>query len=447
MIEPEMRLPAIRVVVIVVSSLWVLFSQTVLRNPVLGPGETTHAPRFELPIAPEEAPELLPSLGMLDSPRDDSPLDDSPVDSPVVHIIETRFLQHQPHLVHFGLAMLELFKALCLPTMQNQTSPNFLWFIRTDPDLDPVLKDELLRLVGGNNRFVVIASTTAYNVLDRTGGEGFRESLDFNQSQVWTGNYALVERYHALAQSRIMINTQLDADDGLHVGFVEHLQKEVERALGDDAQGWGWWCTMSTMEWQYNSPWTPPSPSGCLLTPPVNQFCVTPGLTKAYGPGIVSRDVTYHGHVKMHVKLPPCRGEGGGDGEAGHCLAQMPVAIAPYAIRGRTPTSAGMRHVFLQPGEPDGGLKIDVDALKGAQEAHQASVWTDFAIDSKQLAHARSHLAENLRLIAEEALKGQCRGTHSCKPTTQDKLKRILTSTTEGGGINSTSSDAKPKKV
>jgi len=412
------------------SLVYVLFSHSVFRSPLLSHGQD-NCTKSEVQIAPEgPTMEFFPPVEV--------------ANIAVVHIIETRFMQHQPRLIHLGMALLEQFKALCLPTIQNQTNSNFLWFIRTDPDLDPILRTELLRLVQNNKHFVVIASLTSYTVLDREEGQGFRESLDFTASDVWTGNYALVKKYHSLAQSRIMINTRLDADDGLHVRFVEHMQKEAMKDLGEDSLAWRWWCTMSAIEWQYNSPWDPPSRSGCLVAPEPNQFCVTPGLTKAYGSKVVSRDVPNYGHTRIHRKLPRCRNATNVDGETDHCLAQMPAAIAPYTIRGRTATSAGMRHVFLDSGKLEENSTIDVDALRGAQEGLRSLVLEHFTIEEKQLARTRSHLIQNLRQITEEAIQGQCRGTHSCKPTATDKLERILTSTT--GGTSNVNNASVPER-
>ena len=48
----------------------------------------------------------------------------------LVHVVLTRFMQHQPKLVNLGRARLELFKSFCVPTMRQQTSRQFLWIIR-----------------------------------------------------------------------------------------------------------------------------------------------------------------------------------------------------------------------------------------------------------------------------------------------------------------------------
>jgi hypothetical protein len=48
----------------------------------------------------------------------------------VVHVVSTRFQQHQPDLLHLGRARLALFEAFCLRTMKLQSSQQFLWIIR-----------------------------------------------------------------------------------------------------------------------------------------------------------------------------------------------------------------------------------------------------------------------------------------------------------------------------
>ena len=43
----------------------------------------------------------------------------------IVHVIYTRFMQHQPNLVELGKARLELFKTFCLTTIAEQTNQQF----------------------------------------------------------------------------------------------------------------------------------------------------------------------------------------------------------------------------------------------------------------------------------------------------------------------------------
>ena len=52
---------------------------------------------------------------------------------PLIHIVNTRFMQEQGPLNTLGMARLHLFLTFCFPTMISQTSQDFLWIIKTDP--------------------------------------------------------------------------------------------------------------------------------------------------------------------------------------------------------------------------------------------------------------------------------------------------------------------------
>ena len=75
-----------------------------------------------------------------------------------------RFMQDQGHLKHLARARLYLFRYFCLPTMINQTSQNFLWIIKTDPNLNENVRKEMVELlkpfphfflVGTNKNFLI----------------------------------------------------------------------------------------------------------------------------------------------------------------------------------------------------------------------------------------------------------------------------------------------------
>ena len=68
-------------------------------------------------------------------------------------------MQFQPNLLHLGHARLALFETFCLPSMLSQTNQNFLWVIRTDPDLNPELLQQLIRLLEGRPNFILLGST------------------------------------------------------------------------------------------------------------------------------------------------------------------------------------------------------------------------------------------------------------------------------------------------
>mmetsp|Transcript_35622 Transcript_35622/g.82785 ORF Transcript_35622/g.82785 Transcript_35622/m.82785 type:complete len:139 (-) Transcript_35622:1051-1467(-) len=52
---------------------------------------------------------------------------DSIKSRPFVHVVSTRFMQYQASLTHLAAARLALFRTICLPSMVQQKSQNFLW--------------------------------------------------------------------------------------------------------------------------------------------------------------------------------------------------------------------------------------------------------------------------------------------------------------------------------
>ena len=73
---------------------------------------------------------------------------------------------------------------------------------------------------------------------------------------VWTGNVSLVEEaYQKSAAGAILLETRLDADDGLHYEFIETIQTEARNNLVDidGVKGpnelWRVWCIHSNVEW------------------------------------------------------------------------------------------------------------------------------------------------------------------------------------------------------
>lgn len=86
----------------------------------------------------------------------------------MVHVVNTRFMQHQAHLERLGEARMKLFESITLPSMSKQTTHEFLWFIRIDPKLSNKLKTRFLELMDRQENMVV--------VLSNTNPEGFRSS-------------------------------------------------------------------------------------------------------------------------------------------------------------------------------------------------------------------------------------------------------------------------------
>ena len=118
-------------------------------------------------------------------------------------------MQHQPNLTTLGLARLELFRSLTLPSMEAQTNRNFVWMIRTDPMLVPALRNPLLEtlrkssisdrivLMGSNDNPVLLLSDDSGDKEARDGRDSGISNLKDKSSStqrirekaaVWLGN-------------------------------------------------------------------------------------------------------------------------------------------------------------------------------------------------------------------------------------------------------------------
>lgn len=336
----------------------------------------------------------------------------------VVHVIETRLMQLQPGLIDLGLARLQIFKHFCLPTIFNQTSQDFLWIIRTDPNLRKELKQELLELVSGRSNYLVVASNA--------NPEGFRQSpaLDFSSQQVWSGSHDLATKYHGAAQTHLVLETRLDADDGLHTTFVENIQRVALTSLqpnNDDNKKWLIFCAYSHLEWHASNPFAMTEheePHGYLAAIK-RRDCVTPGLTTGYGLNVTRADLPAGQHAKLHKALPSCT-----DTIMTRCLMRF-GKLYPGAIRARSPTSAGMNGVIFG---KYGNRKMYRNAVNqlDLQQILWGGVEKAFCITKQDTAAIRSYLMNHLVDIAKDNLKGQCTKGHSCKSKSQRILKEII---------------------
>lgn len=176
----------------------------------------------------------------------------------VVHVVLTRFMQFQPNLIHLGMARLELFKAFCLPTMIQQTTKQFLWIIRVDPDLHATVKQEFLSVIrspevkASRLNIVVVGSRAR---IDNGHFRTEQAIADINNHTLWWGDDAIVRDYFQNAQRKILLETGLDADDGLAIHFLEDMQlataRLARRIQSRVASWWRIWCIESVDEWQF----------------------------------------------------------------------------------------------------------------------------------------------------------------------------------------------------
>ena len=175
----------------------------------------------------------------------------------LIHIIQTRFMQHQPNLLSLGQARLELFTTFCLPSLEAQLNKNFIWIIRTDPQLHPTLRDKLIKSLRGKPNFILLGSNYNPEGFGRQNSDSYGEFLREDShkdvsdtAQILSGNITLVQQAFMKSNNGgILLETRLDADDGLHRDFVKTVQSEARHLAESGEELWRIWCINYNVEW------------------------------------------------------------------------------------------------------------------------------------------------------------------------------------------------------
>lgn len=366
----------------------------------------------------------------------------------IVHVVQTRFMQFQPNLITLGYARLKLFQSVTIPSIVSQTNPNFLWIIRTDPLLHQSILQQLIQTL--QDTFPSDDNTTAdvdnssYKrkmsvvlVASNDNPEGFRSEYcihDITNATVLFGNVKIVQSYHTAAQDHTVLETRLDADDALAIQYIDNVQKSANTDLKND---WMVWCAENHMEWQYSSPWDNASKIGAIIGLKANQ-CITPGLTWGYTTQANRSDIPVSKHQQIFSKVPKCvrdkhhQQHGNITNRTGKCLMKLGTDKVPAALRARTPTSAGMDHVYISNHTED---KFPLEQIyksvwRNVQSELYDALISLFGIDQDQLLSTRNYIESNLIAIVQDALDGQCTKGHSCKKGSKIVLQRLLVNTT-----------------
>ena len=313
------------------------------------------------------------------------------IEWPLLHIVHTRFQQDQPHLLFLGRARLLLFKTFCLPTMISQTSQQFLWIIHTDPKLHHDLLAELRAMLRPYPHFYLIGSNVNMNLDSESSWKDDKQGKIILQSPIHSGDVTLLRQAYVMRHSRPLLETRLDADDGLHSEFLEYLQTCATKRFATP-QTWMYWCSRRHLEW---------FPGDELQPVEHSKLCISAGITVGYNIG--TSIVPHYPHDVLYKSLVP--GQCGVD----NCIEL--VNEFPFcAIRSRTLTSAGMKD------------------LSPTRIWPKAQLWNlihdKFHIESTSdvQAYMRDHLVE----IAKDNLSGQCTSGHSCKLQAKEDLQRLI---------------------
>ena len=110
-----------------------------------------------------------------------------------------------------------------------------------------------------NNTYVV-ASNANFRTAEPSPAGGWRdraEPWDLLHTRIYTGNWTLLERAMAALQGEFSIlETRLDANNGLHVQFLEAIQRAALAHWQQNLElQWMYWCSPSHVEWHWMDPW------------------------------------------------------------------------------------------------------------------------------------------------------------------------------------------------
>jgi len=342
--------------------------------------------------------------------------------------------------------------------MLNQEADNFLWFVMTDPKLDHDLLLQLQALLESRPNFYLVASNAKlltpanltsllarYNKSTADADADADATTLTTQKLILTGDIKLLFSRMFDTHRPLLIETRLDADDGLHKNALSQIQK-ISRALPVDTRGWQIICSNIHYEWRndeivtINTNKTKVESSGKLRVVK-ETICVTPGYSLTRHRQLNSIEFPAWprlGHNLIAREWSKCMiedksiiltdDESNKQGNATHdCWIKM--GYYPSALRSRTITSAGMSRIKTDSGEAE------------KYENQTKMLWTflqrDFGVKPKNALLTSQYIKDNLESIVLDNLKGQCSHTidcvlfdstfgHSCKNSSKVKLKEIL---------------------
>eukprot|EP00934_Nitzschia_sp_Nitz4_P002462 Nitzschia sp. Nitz4//scaffold118_size93875//27692//28942//NITZ4_004782-RA/size93875-processed-gene-0.57-mRNA-1//-1//CDS//3329533706//2452//frame0 len=373
-----------------------------------------------------------------------------------VHIVNTRFMQEQGHLTTLAMARLHQFWSFCLPTMLAQTSQEFFWIIKTDPSIVGTnVFQKLLESIQSYPNIYLVASNVNFMVTpDQRGSwRDGSEIRDLLQSKIFSGDERKLWQAMALRNHLPVLETRLDADDGLNRKYLQYIQNFALKRFGGDPTDdgpdtdgqipqWLYWCVRRHVEWHSSvdlavkrndtttassiSTSTQDSSSSTLDIGMVNpvqhtRLCVTPGITVGFNVGVRSEQVPIEAHDLLYkhlehssscYKKAPTKKEG----SRPLCLDLVDDFLFS-AVRSRTWTSAGMLDVSL------GEEKVPKPAVTNKlwQFLHDS-----FHIQTAAIQETQQYLLDHKAQIAYENLLGQCTSSHSCKEDAKAQLRQYV---------------------
>jgi hypothetical protein len=261
--------------------------------------------------------------------------------------------------------------------------------------------------------------------------------LDLLKSKIYTGNITRLHAAIALREERPVLETRLDADDGLYRHYIQYIQEvaldrfksyeEIDDRIS--TPNWLYWCSRRHIEWHSDTDGSLSKPQaanvgdaevGYMNVIQHDKYCVTPGITIGFN--VNNAEVPQFNHNELYRSLEndvSCYDKKvANHNDRGPCL-EIVEDFVFCAIRSRTLTSAGMGNINLA--EREGGRQPKELTEKLWDFSKQA-----FGVSKTSVKDTQDFLNQNKVLIAEENLKGQCKKGHSCKKAAKEMLRKIV---------------------
>jgi hypothetical protein len=324
-------------------------------------------------------------------------------DRRLLHFVKSRFMQYQPNLMALGWSRLELFKEFCMPSIVQQTQPDFFWLIYTDPDLHPDLLKAMVKELTPYPNFYLIKSLS--NAMWRGG-----QAQNMTQATVYTGDQKKLEAAMALRDSLPVLETRLDADDAINLQYIEEIQRQAVEFFSEGTVEWMYWCVGAELEWYWLGPHgysVDQQKYGIMENKEYVDFCPTPGLTLGYSANTTVESIYSRKHSVLVERLHTKNFDFCGVGRQGKDCYQIIRKFDYPAFRCRTPTSASMVMTDYSSSDKLKQLAKEIDPRWQA-------LAKDFGVTRNNCRHANSYLTSNIMAIVEDALMGQCTKGHSC---------------------------------
>jgi len=330
-----------------------------------------------------------------------------------VHLVHTRFQQNQPNLLALGRARLLLFQTFCLPTMVAQTTQKFLWIIHTDPHLHHSLRTELVDMLRPYPHFYLIGTNVNMNLdSNQTSWKDGDQGQLLLQSPIYTGDVTLLQQAHGMRNDvQLLLETRLDADDGLHSNYLDIVQSSALVLFTTTEEEsspppFMYWCSKRHLEWFLGN---------VIQAVEHSKLCISAGITVGYRNTLIAGGrtgaatavlVPRYSHDVLYKSLIR-------DGYGNSCLTF--ITELPFcAIRSRTPTSAGMKDILVP------STRSSTSSMNKLWNIAKDT----FHITSTEQVETyfNNHLVE----IAKDNLAGQCTNGHSCKMKAKEELQRLI---------------------